>query len=236
MRYLLFFVLFLFAACKKSEIPTYTGGDGLSFYTSRYESDSLSYSFAYAAVEKQRDTLYLNMRVVGAAADHPRTVLLKAASGSTAREGIDYQLPDATLPAGALTLRYPVVLLNSPEMKTTTFRLIVEVAANGDFNQGATGQVGLTSDATISRDKMKIDVSGQFIKPGYWSDVEGVFGSFSIAKFRFMAQVTGLTDFSYEAIGTDGLYSLPVKLRNALEKYEAVNGPLIDENNNQVSF
>lgn len=234
MKYLLFLsILFLMAACKKENVSTYKGPDGITFYVDEYEVDSLNYSFAYSPVPKNRDTVFLKMRVVGAAADYPRVISVTAGAGSTARQGKDYELPEITLPAGALTVLYPVVLLNSPEMTTTTFRLVAQVAPGKDFQVGATGrEIG----GTTSLEKIIIDMSNKIIKPSYWDDVESAFGAFSERKFRFMVQVTGLSDFSYDAIGVDGYYNLPVKLQNALAEYEAVNGPMIDESGNEVTF
>ena len=235
MKYLLFFsLLCLTLACKKQDVATYSGDNGITFYRGQYEADSLSYSFAFSIKPKQKDTVFLKMRVQGPAVDFARTVSVKAAAGSTARENIDYQLPEAKLPAGTLTLMYPVVLLNSPGMLTNTYRLIVEVAPNKDFSTGGFGAE--ITGKTIAVKSVKIDVSNQILQPTYWPSIQGSFGPFSVAKFKFMIQVTGLTDFSDEAIGIDGFYNLPVKLGNALAAYEAVNGPLIDENGNRVTF
>ena len=235
MKYLLLFsLLCLTLACKKQDVATYSGENGISFYRGQYETDSLSYSFAFSITPKQKDTIFLKMRVQGPAVDHARTISVKAAEGTTARENVDYRLSDAKLPAGALTLMYPVVLLNSPEMLTNTYRLIVEVAPNKDFTTVALGSE-ITGE-TIALKSIKIDVSNRIVQPTYWTSIQGSFGTFSVAKFKFMIQVTGLTDFSDEAIGIDGFYNLPVKLSNALVVYEAANGPLIDENGNRVTF
>jgi hypothetical protein len=235
MKYLLFFsLLCLTLACKKQDVATYGGDNSITFYRGRYENDSLSYSFAFSITPKQKDTVFLKMRVQGPAVDYARTVSVKAAAGTTARENVDYQLSDAKVPAGALTLMYPVVLLNSPEMLTKTYRLVVEVAPNKDFTTGGFG-AEITGE-TIALKSVKIDVSNRIVQPTYWTSVQGSFGPFSVAKFKFMIQVTGLTDFSDEAIGVDGYYNLPVKLSNALVAYEAANGPLIDENGNRVTF
>ncbi|MNK14784.1 hypothetical protein D3C87_329140 [compost metagenome] len=235
MKYLLFFsLLCLTLACKKQDVATYSGEDGITFYRGQYETDSLSYSFAFSITPKQKDTIFLKMRVQGPAVGYARTVAVKAVGGTTAREGIDYQLSEAKLPAGALILVYPVVLLNSPGMLTNTYRLVVEVAPNKDFATGAFGS-DITGE-TVALKSIKIDVSNRIVQPTYWTSIQGSFGTFSVAKFKFMIQVTGLTDFSEEAIGIDGYYNLPIKLSNALVVYETANGPLIDENGNRVTF
>lgn len=234
MKYLIILLLAAVCwSCGKDDLIDYEGGDGIAFYVGQYEIDSVSYSFAYSPVPISRDTVYLKMRVVGGAANHPRTIAVKAGVGTTARQGVDFILPEHILPAGALTVDYPVILLNSPEMEDTEFRLVAEVAESKDFTAGATGQeIG----GTFNLPKMLVKITNRIVMPTYWPDVESAFGTFSAVKFRFMIQVTGLTDFSYEAIGTSGVYNLPVRLQNALLEYEAANGPLIDENGNPVTF
>ncbi|MFA4867978.1 MAG: DUF4843 domain-containing protein [Pedobacter sp.] len=237
----IFFLIVLTSlfACKKQEVGTYAGKDGISFFAYDYEAlhstNVISFSFAFALRPQTRDTIYVRMRVTGKISDRPRTVQLKAVEGSTARAGIDYILPEATVPAGEYMFQYPVIVLNSPEMLTNTYRLVLEVAETNDFTLGSVGLTpATTSGAERNFKQLKMDINNQLTQPSYWS--VGDFGVFSAVKYRFMVQVTGLTDFSEEAIGVDGSYNLPVRLRNALLEYEAVNGPLMDENNVRVSF
>lgn len=226
-------MIVLAIACKKDKVETYSGDNGIAFYRGEYEEDSLTYSFAFSLTQKQKDTVMLRMRILGPAATYDRKLKVHAVAGTNAREGKDYILPEFTVPAGAITVQYPVVLLNSPEMTTQNFRIVLEMSPNQDFVQGATGiEIG----STVSIKQYILNVSNQFVEPSYWSDVSGAFGSFSVTRFRFMMQVTGLTDFSYEAIGNDGYYNLPVTLAVELAAYEAVNGPLIDERGNRVTF
>ncbi|WP_295124947.1 DUF4843 domain-containing protein [uncultured Chitinophaga sp.] len=234
MKYLVFLsIITLAIACRKDNVEPYSGDNGIAFYLDEYEVDSLTYSFAFSLTQLPKDTVFLKMRIMGPAAKNDRTVKVHAVAGSTAREGKDYILPEFTVPAGAITIDYPVVLLNSPEMTSQSFRLVLEMQPNKDFVQGATG---LEVGSTMSIKQYKLNVSNQFVEPSYWSDVSGAFGLFSVAKLKFMMQVTGLTDFSYEALGVDGYYNLPVTLATALAEYEAANGPLIDENGNRVTF
>jgi hypothetical protein len=234
MKYLILFSMITLAiACRKDNVETYSSDNGIAFYLGQYEVDSLTYSFAFSLTQLEKDTVFLKMRIMGPTADHDRTVKVHAVGGSTARAGKDYLLPDFTVPAGAVTVKYPVVLLNSPEMLTQSFRLVLEMEPNKDFVQGATG---LEVGSTTSIKQFILNVSNQFVQPSYWSDVSNAFGVFSVTKFKFMMQVTGLTDFSYDAIGPDGYYNLPVTLATALAQYEDSNGPLIDEKGNRVTF
>jgi hypothetical protein len=75
-----------------------------------------------------------------------------------------------------------------------------------------------------------------YTRPAYWDLLDPDFGEFSAEKYKFMVKVLGITDFSYDNIGFDGFINFPVTLRNALAAYEAANGPLLDENRQQISF
>lgn len=219
---------------------TYEGKDGISFFAYTWEEYHLEavkkYSFAFAVTALTRDTIFLSMRVTGAVKDYPRKVLLKAAEGTTATAGVDYELKEVTIPAGAYKFDYPVVVFNSPGMAANTYRLVLEPAETADFKLGTIGQTPETNTMYTEENfqYFKIDLTNQLVEPDGW--LESAFGVFSAVKYRFMVEVTGLTDFSSEAIGRDGVYNLPVKLQKALEEYEALNGPLIDENGNEVSF
>lgn len=238
-KLLIIITILFFAACKKAAIEPYNDTPGIAFYINGdgTENDSLSYSFANQLEAKDTDTIFLKMRIVGAATDNAREISVKAAIGTTAREGIDYKLPGISLPAGELTVLYPVVLINSEELKDTTFRLVVEVAANKYFEPGAAGrEIG----NTINMHQYIIDFNNQLIKPGYWNLIQGYFGAYSATKYRFMMQVMGTSDFAPESAGGTLTYAdllnYPVTLRNALAEYEAVHGPLIDENGDRVTF
>lgn len=236
-NFLLLILLCLSVSCKKQEVATYSAEEGINFYITNTETDSLSYSFAISATPKEQDTIFLKMRILGAISDKPRAFAVEAAEGSTARLGVDYELPSFIVPAGAFTVVYPVVVFKTPEMSSRSFRLVVKVAGDKGLKPGAIGtEIGNGIATTQSVNQIKIDISNRILKPSYWGQVESTFGAFSETKFKFMIQVTGLTDFSEEAIGIDGFYNLPVKLQNELLAYEAIHGPLIDESGNPVTF
>lgn len=228
----LLFVLLLMA-CEKQETMYYQGEDRISFVLGKYEVDSLSYSFAFDPIPKQRDTIYLKMRIQGAAQDRDRDVSLSVGEGTTAVLNEDFIIPPFQVPAGAITINYPLILINSEKMKSKSVRIVLDVGESVDFLPGGIGQeIG----ETFAVNRYKVWVSNKPDKPAYWDDVSYYFGDFSATKLRFMISTLGISDFSYERIGAYGLYNYPVALRNALVKYEAINGPLIDEFGDPVTF
>jgi hypothetical protein len=228
-------------SCKKEAVETYQGKDGISFFAYTYEllhtTAVRSYSFALQATQKQRDTLFIPMRITGKLSDQPRKVLLKTAQGTTATAGVDFELKEFTVPPGASTFNYPLILINSTGMASNVYRIVLEPAETKDFTLGTLGQTPGINDITEENFRyLKIDVTGQYIEPSYWIYLQADFGEFSAVKYKFMVKTLGITDFSYDKIGSDGLLNFPVTLRNALAAYEAANGPLLDENGQQISF
>ncbi|MBT2564119.1 DUF4843 domain-containing protein [Pedobacter sp. ISL-68] len=231
-------------SCKKEAVETYQGKDGISFFAYTYEllhtTTVRSYSFALQATQKQKDTLFIPLRITGKLSDQPRTVLLKTAQGTTATAGVDFELKEFTIPAGASKFNYPLILLNSAGMASNVYRIVLEPAETKDFTLGTFGQTPATTLNLGTEENfryLKVDVTSQYIEPAYWSIyLLADFGEFSAVKYKFMVKTLGITDFSYDKIGSDGLLNFPVTLRNALAAYEAANGPLLDENGQQISF
>ena len=243
MKYLLYIMIVVcLFSCKKETVETYQGKDGVSFFAYTFEllhtTAVRNYSFALQATQKQRDTLFIPMRITGKLTDQPRTVLLKTAQGTTATAGVDFELKEFTVPIGASKFNYPLILLNSAGMAKNVYRIVLEPAETKDFILGTLGQTPRTTTAQPEENfrYLKVDVTSQYIEPAYWIYLFQDFGEFSAVKYKFMVKTLGITDFNYDKIGSDGLLNFPVTLRNALAAYEAANGPLLDENGQKISF
>jgi len=243
MKYILYVTMvFTLFSCKKEAVETYQGKDGVSFFAYTYQqlhtTATRSYSFAFQSTVKTRDTMYIPLRLTGKLSDQPRTVLLKTAEGTTATAGVDFELKEVTIPPGVYIFNYPLVLINSVGMASHVYRIVLEPAETKDFTLGTLGQTPATNTVQTEENfrYLKIDVSGMYIRPAYWDLLDADFGEFSAEKYKFMVKILGITDFSYENIGSDGLLNYPVTLRNALAAYEAANGPLLDENGQEISF
>ena len=221
-------------ACKKQETMYYEGGELISFYIGRYESDSTSYTFAFHPTPKAKDTVFVNMRIQGTKQDRPRTIKVKAGEGTTALMGTDFLLPEIQIPANALTVKYPVVLLNTEKIKKEALRIVLQVDASPDLQPGGEGrEIG----GTQAINSYKIWFSNKANKPAYWGQIERDFGSFSVVRYQFMIKVMGFHNFSPDAIGDYGLFTYPLVLREALAKEVAAKGePIIDENGDELSF
>lgn len=237
MRYFIFFAILTLAfACKKEEVPTFSDKDGIAFYYTGEETDFiLAYSFALNAAPIEKDTVFVDMRITGKIADHDRLVKVRAGSATTAREGIDYSLPEVFIPAGQYAIKYPVVVFKTPEMANETFDLFLELEESDDFILGVVGREPVTG--TTNAVKAQVTITDRLSKPVYWDAFSlQYFGEFSVRKFQFMIEVTGLIDFSSASIDAEDQVNMPVRLRNALNRWEAINGTMLDENGLPVTF
>ncbi|WP_165503519.1 DUF4843 domain-containing protein [Pedobacter hiemivivus] len=234
----LILLLFFIVSCKKSELTAYEAGSGLAFYiVSASERDSMNYSFASQLTIKSRDTIFLKLRLTGKPVSRAREISISTGEGTTAKEGVHFILPKILLPSDSLTISYPVILLNAMDLTTNTYKLVLKVQENKDFVQGA---VGISNVETRNIPYYKINFNNQLIKPDYWIYVQNYFGDYSNVKFRFIIEYLGFTDLRPTHIGGTIIYSdflnYNVALKNELEKYKAIYGPLMDENVKEVSF
>ena len=235
---LIILAIITLSACKKEKTEVFTGKPGISFYyVVSGSADSTNYSFANQIKQKSSDTIFIRMRVMGTSVDRPREIEVKALESTTAKEGVHFILPKITLPADSLTVTYPIILINTEDLKTTTYHLEVAVKENSEFIQGVVGQANVTTRNITS---YIINFNNQLIQPDYWKYIANYFGVYSNVKYRFMIDVCGFSDFKPDSIGGEISYSdflnYNVKLKNALNEYVKVHGPMLDETGLEISF
>lgn len=217
----------LMLSCQKSVLQKYVGGDGVYFIS----VDSINYSFANRVGIIERDTILLKMIVLGDVKDYDRPLQLKAVEGTSAIENTHFILPNVVIKANTNAIFYPVVLMNSADLKTNTLRLELEVLQDTNFPQGA----AITNNAD-NYNRFKINLSARLMKPSYWSSIESYFGEYSDVKYKFMIDVTGFSDFSTNSFGNTDLINIKGVMNIALQEYVDVNGPKLDENLKAISF
>lgn len=220
-------------SCGTAELHEYEAGPGAYFNT--LFGDSLNYSFANQIEDLERDTVLIDMRVMGDLPDQQRVIQLEAMEGTTAVEGKDYVLPAFTIAAKQHDIKYPVILINTQELKINTLKLMLRVAKNKDFPEG-TGII----KSGFKYDKFRLNFNNRLIKPSYWLYIQNYFGDYSDVKYRFMIDVLGIADFTPDQLGGLINYSDFINyggtMRKELEAYEAKNGPMLDETGKEISF
>ncbi len=222
-----------FQSCSTAEVQDFEAGSGAYFNDEL--GDSTNYSFANQIVEKDIDTLFINMRVMGDLFDKQRVIQLEAMEGTTAVADKDYVLPAYNIAAKQYDVKYPVILKNSAELKEKTLKLALRVAKNADFPDGS----GIIS-SKYHYSTFLINFNNRLIKPTYWEHVQVYFGDYSDVKYRFMIDHIGVADFMPDYVGGKVGYSDLLNyagiVRKAIQEYEEEHGPLLDEHGKEVSI
>jgi len=235
-----------FNACTKKEISSSFGAQSSVYFIFTTgpinigNIDSLSYSFVEKNSTITKDTVWLPVRVAGNVADHDRAINLAAvASGTTAVQGVHYKLLSYSMPKDSFATRLGVVLLRDASLRDTSLALKLEIKPSSDFP--VLMQDTLMGDGRFySRNQFKILFTDRLIKPSNWdSYLVSFFGAYSNTKFRYIAEVLGVSSFpttGSNAVNYPTMQYYQNVMRNALVDYTAAHGPMIDENGNPVVF
>ena len=241
----LLLIIIVFAAaigCKKSELTKYELADMVYIYKEAYnpKKDSAVCSFAIKANSLMVDTVKVSVRIMGTAKNYDREVKLEAVdTATTAVAGVHYKFLPYVIKAGAYNADLPIVINRTPDMKTQGFTLTVKVAESKDFKPGVPNSAVAGNFAGASL-RYFIRMNDFLTKPSNWdSQLNTYFGAYSQTKFKFIIDVTGITEF---AIGAAPLMSFGeityyrAFVKSKLAEYVAINGPLMDENGGVVTF
>jgi hypothetical protein len=241
----LFLIIIIFTvatACKKSELTKFELGDMIYIYKETYNAkkDSALCSFAVKPNSMIVDTVKIAVRIMGVAKNYDREVKLEAVdTATTAVAGVHYQFLPYVIKAGAYNADLPVVINRTPEMKTQGFTLTVKISESKDFKPGVPNSAVAGNFAGASV-RYFIRMNDFLTKPSNWdSQLNTYFGAYSQVKFKFIIDVTGITEFTVGqppamAFGEINYYKAFVKSK--LFDYVALNGPLMDENGGVVTF
>lgn len=235
-------LIFLFAgivlsSCSKDERLMYEDEPRVFFYKntigSQTNPDSINYSFGFQPATRQSDTVFLWLRIMGAAQNIDRVVNIVAKENSTARRGYHYEFGPMIIPANQYEARIPVYLYKKPGLKDSVLLLDLGIGESKDFKPGYTDP-GATWNKT-DRLTYKIYFTDQLTKPTNWdTQLLPVYGTYSRVKFQYMITVTGRTVWT-GILPQDGNF-LAQTIKVAYYNYVLANGPLIDETGNPVVF
>lgn len=235
-------LVYLLEGCKKSNPTTYGQEAMIYVYKDGFNArkDSVIYSFATKPNDIMEDTVYVPLRIIGEAADRDRTVKVVAVKDSTsAVEGTHFTIQPVIVRAFEYTTNIKVLVKRSAEMKNQQLRIYLQVEESSDFKPGVPYSLstGSTWGASLS---YNIGINDFLTKPANWDlALNSFFGAYSQEKYKFIIQVTGLSEFPNSgegAIQYGEFLFLKQKCRQALAEYEKVNGPLYDENGIRITF
>jgi hypothetical protein len=200
---LLFSLVFLFSACKKTDLKVYDGDTNIYFSKAALVSspfDSLLVTFAFQP--QITDSLVkVPVQITGAPSDKDRAYKVAVdASSSTAKAGVHFEAlpPTFTLPAGKVADSVRVKLLRTPDMLNDTFSLVLELQPNENFQAGMVDKIAnATTGQKLSYTKFKILVTDVLSRPKLWLDT--YFGTFTRKKLLLMSDLLG---FPVDALNT----------------------------------
>lgn len=234
------FVL-LIAACKKSELTSYTQPDMIYVYKDFYNTnkDSITYSFAIKANSLMTDTIKVPLRIMGNARNKDRTVAIQTVADSTTATTRQYTILPTIVKAGSFTTDIPVLVTRTPDMKTREVRILLAIVASADFLPGVRNTTATTSGAGGITQYL-VKVNDHLTKPSNWESLlSAYFGAYSQVKYKFVIDVTGRTEFpitGQDMVSPSQFLFYKKLCREALETYNTTNGPLTDEFGMMVTF
>ncbi len=179
-----------FAAC---ENDPYLYNDTAKIWLSGDEEqeateDSVFYSFKIYSSDVTETTLNVIANLTGEAVDKDRTFKLEVVADETNVPADAYQLGSFVLPANAYKATVPVKVqrkVSSLDLTKETAKLTLKVVATDDLG------VSVGDCSTY-----KLVWCDYLIQPSSWSNISYYIGPFSQARYKFIIDFTGYTDFT----------------------------------------
>ncbi|MCD0490396.1 DUF4843 domain-containing protein [Pedobacter sp. MC2016-14] len=233
-----------FCSCNKS-IEAYVDSPQVYFFEratdlNKTRITNKSYSFLLVPPAIVKDTVKIKVKTMGFPKDYDRVVRGKIIQeGSTAIEGSNFDFINGIVKAGQVEGFLYVLVYRTADIKTKTVQLNLSIAETADFKPGV-----------IEDNFFTVLWSDNLVKPGNWDGGLGLvnfFGAYSTAKYRFIIDILGVTDFVLQASArvplAPGEYSFAMmtdlknRMKEALVIYNNTHTtPLTDENGLLVSF
>ena len=231
MRHLFFILIgiLLLTSCQENDRMVYEEKPAVYFSDYIADADSLQYSFRIKA--QDRDTIYIEVKLLGDLLENPASYRVVALDNSTAVVGKHYvALPESfEFKANTSVEEFPVIVTNpGVEMDTTTVTLELALEATEDLDLGYPDQV-----------KMRLMITNQLIKPSYWDmPLSLYFGEYSQVKHQQCILIMGhdfpLTDDELLDWGGLSGYNYWMQQGRAVCEYYATH-TVYDENGNLIT-
>lgn len=240
MIFVLFGVLGVFSACQKENIAAYSDAERINVDLRQMNltKDTIEVSLGFY----EGDVMDIDMKlyVMGYPKDYDREVAIEVVSSNNAEAGKTYELPEKIImPANDIRCTIPLKVLRDPDLMKAAKSFRINLKSSDDF------EVGLypTLYISVTDDVPTVWIGDEnWMKDGsFYLSIEDCFGKCSRVKYKFVYEVLGIYDFSVWNVWGfmyDKAKFVPAKklLKKELEKWEAVNGPMMDENNERVTF
>jgi len=231
-------------SCTNEDIKTYQATDNIYFSPAVFPTalngplvDKSALSFAYDPLSVTKRVFKIPFRVQGNSSAEDRLVSVVADASSTAVAGVHYELPSqVVMRAGKVVDTLSVTLFRTPDMKTTTFTLKLNLQENEFFKTQMTSREnpGLRYVSyTLSFDDILTAPKGWFVP---------VLGVFSVKKFYLMTSLLGLDPAIFNnALGGPGLSVGELTFyKNFMKRYladqKAAGNTVYEDNGSEMVF
>lgn len=191
-------------------------------------SDSVEFSFVTQPADVSTFELPVSVYLMGETVNRDREAKIGVDATRTTAESLHYSLPSSVIiPANASAASFSVTLQRTSDLEENTVRLFIQIEESSDFKIGVREQNHLI-----------VKWNDILSEPSNWSDLAEFFGTFSLVKYRFILNTTGVSEFDTETMSWAQLINYKIMLREALDAYNAANpgNPLRDENGQFVTF
>jgi hypothetical protein len=222
--------LFVFASCKNDGF--YYKDEARVRLKAPYEwalgTDSMDFSFVKYPESVTEYNLPVTIFIMGNPANHARTVNLAFNEAKTTAQEKHYAFPaQVVLPADSFRVIFPVCLKRTADLQEKGVCLYLQILESSDFKIGASEE-----------NHLLIKWSDILTRPANWNELVEFFGTFSIIKYRFIIETTGITEFSAQTMSWAMLTNYRIMCVNALNDYNEAHpgNPLKDENGQYVTF
>lgn len=151
------------SSCTEDRMEGFQTEGSVYFQTSKDNwlsvSKGTNYSFAGKSIE--RDTIWMQVNLLGEPADYDRKFTISVNDDNKAVAGKHYEAfqSEYIMKKGEMVTMVPVVLFNSEDLKTSAVRLSFSLGATSDLSLGLK-----------DRTSYYLDLSNFLMKPAYWDE------------------------------------------------------------------
>ncbi len=168
--------------------------------------DSVFYSFKVYGKEVTEKDLNVVVNLTGLASPIDRELQLEVVKEETNVPADAYTIGKCILPANAYKVKVPVTVkrnVTSPDITKEIARLTLKVVPTDDLGMGV-----------VENNTFRVVWCDYLIEPSSWSIISYYIGAFSQARFKFIIDFAGYTDFTE----FDGDYNKILWLQGYLNK------------------
>ncbi|MBO5601736.1 MAG: DUF4843 domain-containing protein [Prevotella sp.] len=211
-------VLFMTTACENDEY-LYQDIDKIWLAgepTENATADSTFFSFRAYSFQTTDTTLHVIVKLTGHAADHDRKFQLIRVDTLSNVDESAYELGDLTLPAGKFEVSVPV------KIKRTVSGLdITERNAELTLRAVPTEDLGTSVEDALDYKIVWCDYLTEPATWSSWSAFKNYIGPFTQARYKFIIDFTGYTEFSMFANNYNLLFWFQGHLNQLLNEYNS---------------